>query len=112
MVVNARGRAGVRNPSSTVAAIAVQLSGSPAMTRLLTLVAAAALALASAHPLAQGAGKSRPPETTPAPPTTPAAPAKGQDTKHDKKHAATKPKGEPTKTRSGDPKGEAKGQTK
>jgi hypothetical protein len=97
------------------------------MTRLITLVSAAAFAVASATAFAQGAGKSTDaPKATPATPAAPAQPAVKPATpatpatpapaaKADDTKKAAKPKAnEPTKaqTRSGDPKGEAKGQTK
>ena len=94
------------------------------MTRLFTVVAAAALVFASAGALAQGAGKSTDapkatPATpaqsaTPATPATPAQPAKAQSPQQGNKSGAKSSKGDPTKTqtRAGDPKGAAKGQSK
>lgn len=91
------------------------------MTRLFTVVAAAALVFASAGALAQGAGKSTDaPKATPATPAqsatpaTPAQPAKAQSPQQGKKSGAKSSKGDPTKTqtRAGDPKGAAKGQSK
>ena len=98
------------------------------MIRLTVLVVTAALALASTVTLAQGVGKSgdapkatpatpAPGTVTPAQPATPATPGqppKAQAPQEGKSSANKSTKGDPTKTqkRTGDPKGEAKGQTK
>jgi hypothetical protein len=98
------------------------------MIRLTVLVATAALTLASTAALAQGVGKSgdapkatpatpAPGTGTPAQPATPATPSqppKAQAPQEGKSSVAKSSKGDPTKTqkRAGDPKGEAKGQTK
>lgn len=93
------------------------------MTKLITLVSAAAFAVASATAFAQGAGKQADaPKATPATPAQPAAGAPAQPATPatpapaakatDTKKAAKQAKGEPTKaqTRAGEPKGAAKGQ--
>jgi hypothetical protein len=106
---------------SILAANARQPMGSPAMTKLTVLLATAAFALASAAALAQGVGKSGDaPKATPATPAQPATPAtpgqppRAQAPQEGKSSAKKSSKGDPTKTqkRAGDPKGEAKGQTK
>ena len=105
--------------------------GFPAMTRLTVLVVTASLALTSTAALAQGVGKSGDaPKATPATPATPAPgtgtpaqpatpatpgqPPKAQAPQEGRNSVAKSSKGDPTKTqkRAGDPKGEAKGQTK
>jgi hypothetical protein len=81
------------------------------MIRLLTLLSAATFAVASATAFAQGTGKTADaPKATPATPATPAAAPKADDTKKASKQKANEPT--KTQTRAGDPKGEAKGQSK
>jgi hypothetical protein len=82
------------------------------MTRLATLVVAAAFVVASSASLAQGTATPDAQKATPATPATP--PAEDAKKKQKKKQKNKSAQADPTKTqkRAGDPQGAAKGQTK